>query len=354
MQLFGIDLGKGYTKGYDGKMLKTLPSVIGHPEKIKYQDSLKQAPSPTAGIHINTPAGEFYVGDLALNQSSLSWTMMDRSDVADQMKLVLTLAVLSEFKASGPVKIVTGVPVDWFGQKDQVIDLLRGEHTYTRDGKHYTVDIQEVIVVTEPHGTIYSKVMDQTGQITNMALAGKRIGVIDVGMYTTDFLVLEKLGYLEPASGSLQSGMSQVYEIVGRRIQHDFGLDLEPHQIDRHIRSGKIDASGQEYSLVEIVEPALQGLSRKITARATQLPSSLWKDNGAALIAIYLSGGGAHHIGAYLSRTYPHAEILAGSATANVRGFYNGAVYKWGAGAKKTKAKSTRAKSLNGAMANGG
>ena len=355
MQLFGIDLGKGYTKGYDGKMLKTLPSVVGHPEKIKYQDSLKQAPSPTAGIHITTSVGEFYVGDLALTQSSLNWTMMDRSDIADPMKLVLTLAVLSEFKASGPVRIVTGVPVNWFGQKDEVVDLLKGEHTYSRDGHTRTVDIEDVIVVTEPHGSAYSKTMDQTGQVINLPLAGGRFGVIDIGMYTVDYLVLDRLGYLEPASGSLQSGMAHVYEMVARRIQHDFGVqDLEPHQVDKYIRSGKIAVSGTEYDLAGIVEPALQGLARKISARAVQFPSPLWKDQGSSLLAIFISGGGAHHVGSYLTRSYPHADILGGGATANVRGFYNAACYKWLPKQPKTKSKATRAKSLNGAMANGG
>ena len=351
MNLYGIDLGKGYTKCYDGKMLKTLPSVIGHPERIKYQDSLQQAPSPTAGIHISTAAGEFYVGDLALNQSSLSWTMMDRSDIADRMKLVLTLAILSEFKASGPTRIVTGVPVNWFGQKDEVIALLKGDHTYSRDGKTRQVTIEEVVVVTEPHGAAYSKTIDGEGTLINRPLAGGRFGIIDIGMYTTDFLVLEKLGYLEPASGSLQVGMSQVYEIVARQIQNDFGIqDLEPHQVDKYIRSGKITVSGVEHSLAGIVEPALQALSRKILARAIALPSPLWKNGGGELLTILIAGGGAHHLGPYLTRPYPHADILAGAATANVRGFYNAACYKW------LPKKSTRAKtkSMNGAMANGG
>jgi hypothetical protein len=357
MKLIGLDLGKGYTKIFDGTMLKTLPSVIGHPERIKYQDGLGQAPSPAAGIHLKTAGGEFYVGDLALTQSSLSWTMMDRIDVANQMKLVLTLAALSEIngRSGVPIKLVTGVPVNWFGQKQDLIDLLSGDHAYSRDGKTRQVTIEEVVVVTEPHGAAYSKTIDGEGNLINRPLAGGRFGIIDIGMYTTDFLVLEKLGYLEPASGSLQVGMSQVYEIVARQIQTDFGIqDLEPHQVDKYIRSGKITVSGVEHSLADVVEPALQALARKIMARAIALPSPLWKNGGGELLTIFIAGGGAHHLGPYLTRPYPHADILAGAATANVRGFYNAACYKWLP--KQQPKKSTRAKtkSMNGAMANGG
>ena len=355
MKLYGLDLGKGYTKIYDGKVFKTIPSVIGHPEYIRYTDALGGAPSPIAGgIHLKTAVGEYYVGDLALNQSSLSWTLMDRNSVADEMKLVLALAALSEVKASGPIKLVTGVPVTWFGDKDSVLKLLQGKHVFARAGARgeTTVDIQEVAVVTEPHGTVFSKIIGQDGRVASPALAGGKIGVIDVGMYTTDFLALDKLGYLEPASGSLQTGMGHVYEMVARAIQNQFGLqDLEPHHVDRLIRSGQVVVSGQEHSLAEIVEPALQGLARKIIARATSLPS-LWKDGGANLPAIFISGGGAHHLGPYLARAYPHADILAGAVTANVRGFYNAACYKWlpkPKPAPKKKTRSRKATATNGA-----
>lgn len=53
-------------------------------------------------------------------------------------------------------------------------------------------------------------------------------------------------------------------------------------------------------------------------------------------------------MGSYLTGVYEHAEVLAGAATSNVRGFYNAACYKWRRPAEATEPEVKAGQPLNG------
>ena len=57
-------------------------------------------------------------------------------------------------------------------------------------------------------------------------LAQGRVGVIDVGTYTTDYVLVDRLRYVEHGSGTISGAMSRAYQLIGRSLLDTFGLEL--------------------------------------------------------------------------------------------------------------------------------
>ena len=84
----GMDIGYGYSKAVCGEVRAVFPSVIGKAEGVRYETELHRQ---LAGGHVSegqgmiliAEEGDRFVGELALLQSSVQWTLLDRSRVKD-------------------------------------------------------------------------------------------------------------------------------------------------------------------------------------------------------------------------------------------------------------------------------
>lgn len=59
-------------------------------------------------------------------------------------------------------------------------------------------------------------------------LVGGRVGVLDVGMYTTDLILVDSLEYIEAGSGPLEVGVSTVLEMLRKLLLDDYRVSYEP------------------------------------------------------------------------------------------------------------------------------
>jgi plasmid segregation protein ParM len=208
-----------------------------------------------------------------------------------------------------------------------VLEQLAGRHVVRRvNGRQivqrFTVD--EVLVVPQPFGSLFDAILGPEGQIVDRDLAQGRVGVIDVGTYTTDYVLVDRLRYVERGSGTIASAMSRAYQLIGRSLLDTFGLDLRLHQVDRAVRDGHVTVFGEERSIDWLVDPVLDALSQEVLAQA----GTLWGD-GRDLKAILVTGGGAMALGEHIRRRYAHARVLPDAALANVNGFFKYGLRKW-------------------------
>ncbi len=321
--IIGLDIGYGYTKAVGDGALVTFPSVVGQAEKIRYESDLA-ARNGRRDIHLVTGEGERFVGALALLQSRVKWTPRER-DRATSTLATLAQAAFSELGASGEVRLVTGLPVEWYSDRDKLAGQLRGRHAIRRvDGECATVEVVDVLVVPQPFGSFFALILDERGAIANEELARGRVGVLDIGVYTTDFILADCLRYVEPASGSLTTAMARVYELVGRAIQDTHGLRLDLHQVDQALRAGSVSVYGAPQDISGLVAPHLDAVANEILSKA----GTLWGD-ARDLAAVLVTGGGALALGERVARRYPHALVVPDANTANVRGFHRYGRRKW-------------------------
>ena len=84
------------------------------------------------------------------------------------------------------VKVVTGLPVDYYRDAEALAFHLRGQHAICADGRNLVVDVEAVRVQPQPFGGLLSVLLDERGKLMADVshLAQGRVGVLDVGMYT--------------------------------------------------------------------------------------------------------------------------------------------------------------------------
>jgi hypothetical protein len=412
--IVGIDIGYGYTKAVGPDRQVVFPSVVGKAERVRYESDVGRRPDGTE-IALVTEEGDHFVGDLALLQSRVQWTLLDRSRVEDPSARLLFLAALTEVAGDAPpladrgrwvhrqsapprapsewrdggedatsspvvctgegptcakapllnppgapsecrdggedatsspvvctgegptvrsrqggglsFHVVTGLPVNWYADREKVVEQLSGRHVVRRVNgrqvvRRFTVD--EVLVVPQPFGSLFDAILGPDGQIVDEDLAQGRLAVIDVGTYTTDYVLVDRLRYVERGSGTLATAMSKAYQLVGRSILDTYGLELRMHQVDRAVREGRVTVFGEERTVDWLAGPVLDALAQEVLAEA----GTLWGD-GRDLKAVLVTGGGAMALGERIRRRYAHARVLPDAALANVNGFFKYGRRKW-------------------------
>jgi plasmid segregation protein ParM len=331
--IVGVDIGYGYTKAMgEGKQV-VFPSVVGKSERIRYEDDIRRAygTEDTPAMAFITEEGDRFVGELALLQSRVQWTLLDRSRVEDPSARLLLLAALSELVGKGlatrEFRVVTGLPVNWYVDRDKIAAQWTGRHVLRRVNGDQTVhrlSIADVLVLPQPFGSLFDLLLSDEGQIADEDLARGRLGVIDIGTFTTDYVLVDALRYIEKGSGTIASAMSQACALVGRSLLDTYHLELRMHDVDRAIRRGHVTIYGEERDIEWLVSPVLDAISAEILAQA----ATLWGD-GRDLDAILVTGGGALVLGERIQHRYRHARTLPDPALANVRGFLKYGCRKW-------------------------
>jgi plasmid segregation protein ParM len=331
--IVGVDIGYGYTKAASGAHQVVFPSVVGKAERVRYESDLARAGENRhdSQIAVITEQGDRFVGELALLQSRVRWTLLDRSRVQDPSARLLFLSALSELVGATSEKaafrVVTGLPTQWYTDREKVVEQLSGKHVLRRVNGRQIVQhfaVEDVLVVPQPFGSLFSTILDPDGKIVDESLARARLGIIDVGTFTTDYVLVDTLRYIEKGSGSIPTAMSRAYQLIGRSILDTFGLDLRMHEVDQVVRRGHVTIFGEERDIEWLANPVLDAVAEEVLARA----GTLWGD-GRDLKAVLVTGGGAMVLGERICHRYPHARVLDDASLANVRGFERYGRRKW-------------------------
>lgn len=317
MKRVGIDVGYGYTKAADGAREVVFPSVIGRAERIRYQSDLRGGAGRSNGLSLGVDGSEYFVGELALQQSRVQFTLLDRSrTTSDQLK-VLFLAGLSELMGRGhEVQVVTGLPVEYYQDRELLAGQLLGRHRISRNGSEQAFSVRAVKVIPQPFGTLFWKILSDDGYIVEEGLARARVGIVDVGVYTTDYVLVDWLTYIEKGSGSIPVAMSTAYGLLAREILDQYGLELSLHNIDTCVRTRSVRVYGARQDIGPLVDSVLEGVAEEIVSKAR----TLWGE-GRDLDAVMVTGGGAEALEPYFHQVYPHARVVPEPTMANVRGY---------------------------------
>lgn len=318
VMILSVDIGYGYTKGVGPNGLHfSFPSVIGTAEDIHFATDLIRG-----GEERPVKYGDwrFFYGEQAVLQSRIQSAIFDRSRVHDHTYKMLFVASLVELSKAIPdaerVRVVTGLPVEFFSDRSDVVELFEGLYRITAD-RVMDFAVESVFVAPQPFGSLFRELLNEQGKIANSRLEKGRIGVIDVGTFTTDFVVSDELRYVQRLSGSARTGWSKVINQVQQALSDVYRLELTPHEVDEAIQAGEVRVRGEPVSIASLVRPAVTDLETAIIARARDL----WGE-GVHLDTILVSGGGGPHLYDAIYDVYPHARVLDSAFWANAEGLY--------------------------------
>jgi hypothetical protein len=324
----GLDIGYGVVKAVlpDGTEI-IFPSVYGLAREIKFRAD--EIATKYTGDQISDDEGDWWVGDLALNQLPSAELLRLRGRTADHehtghaFRLRLAKAALGKALAGQRhgdafhVRIATGLPVDHMWDAASLKQAFIGQHQIRTDSADFVANITDVMVMPQPYGTIYDRMLTPEGGV-NPAYKSGATGIVDIGTYTVDITLDREGVYIDSASGSAESGVYTAQERIATLLERERREKPSLRLIETVLRTGQAPYRGQTINYEMKVEEALEPLRRT----TLNLMNEKWH-NASEIDAIYLSGGGAPLVEDEIRAAYPHAVTVENSQLANARGYLN-------------------------------
>lgn len=316
MVTMGIDLGYDGLKGLcDGKRAH-FPSVVGTPDRASFSLNADQS------IIMRQP-GPAMVGQEVINQSTFHQRREDRDWITSDAWYILFCAGIAKLTdlQSAEVTLVTGLPcLFWERDKSVVQQRLMGDHHIELEGrKPQAIRVREVRVIKQPVGTVLSEALDNDGNIIDNDLQYGDAGVIDIGGGTTNFAAMHALGEIKPLTGGANTGMWHVVRRVREYLSNLCPeLDLRDHAIAQAIIKRQVHYFNEVVPLGDLIDEVAGEMAEQVIGAAL----SRWKDGGASLQQILVTGGGAHILGPYICRHFRHARVVSDPVFANALGYW--------------------------------
>jgi plasmid segregation protein ParM len=311
----GADFGYFKTKIASGTIRTHFASLTGSVQKSRFGLDSDSTIILTQPAHVQ-------VGEGAVEQSRFTTRREDRRWIESDTYHHLFLAALTECTSAtwADIRLVTGLPVAFYDDRDELKTRLLGSHKVQREGRRaQSLNVTACNVIPQPFGSLLNEVLDDNGRIADTDLATGRVGVIDVGSKTTNILSTRNLREINEQSTSVSVGGWDLVRAVRDWLsKHCPDLNLRDHEINEAIIEREATYYGEPVSLHEVVNEELTHLSHEIIGTATQL----W-NGGANLHAILITGGGAMLLSDLIERRFPHARVVSGDPYfANAIGYW--------------------------------
>ena len=212
-QIIGLDIGRGYVKGYTeikGLVKECLfKSIIGEGRNLDFS-------SYESPMMINYNDEEWFIGLLAEKESQTPIRNSKDSKVSNTVE-VLMASALNELAVEDEVKIMLGVPYKSFRKSvlNEVIENYKDKEFKIKDrikGGCKTIKIVDISIFREGDSALYWKIRKNS---TN----DKPIGLVSVGFRTTELSYFEKgLKFSDKKSDTLEFGNRSVMSNVKDKL----------------------------------------------------------------------------------------------------------------------------------------
>jgi plasmid segregation protein ParM len=307
IEVWGYDDGYGEGKGFNGKQQVYYPSnVTTYKEKHDTVLSSKEK-DPLSHIVVEYDNKKFLVGQGAVDQDMQTTWIGGNNKHKHPMFPALAKAGLAMLAEDHDVvkvdPIVLGLPVEHSENESRISDLqkiFKKKHVIKltlADGSDFekTVDIKEVLVVSQPFGTFCDLILSDDGEISNPELATKFVSVVDIGAGTVNFLTLNDLDPITDLTKHNNNGMYSAYVEIGRRIEETFGKKYPQGVLPKLIKQGYISGGTN-------IQPIVDEVFELHAGELISEWETLFRNSIPYLDAVIFTGGGTVVLKEYLER----------------------------------------------------
>lgn len=308
----GIDVGYGYTKivceSTEGIKRMVWPSVVGNYEGRTVD---VEGMRSSASDYVEVENQKFLIGTAALKHSSRIFTAREKNWIGSlAYRALMKKAIQHANTSSINITIASGLPVSYYKtDRESLTNLIR------EVAKEEAITVT-VKVIPQPLGSFFDLLLDETGGVQDEELIRARVGILDIGFYTSDLITVDSLELVEKQIASFENGVAGILEAIARDIERAHDLRPDLHKTEEAIRRGSIRVYGVDHDISQIARQRLTELANEIEARA----KTVWK-TAADLDQVVLTGGGATLMKNYLD-LYKHSIVLQDAQFANATGYY--------------------------------
>lgn len=293
-QIIGLDIGRGYVKGYslynDKEYSCLFKSVYGDGRNISLEDYKKNP------IYIELDGNEYFVGDLSEKESMKCIRNAGDSKVSPVVRILIS-AALSEIAVSDSVSLILGVPYKIF-KKSTLKEVEKEYRDSTIVVKNKinnsvkTIKIENVNIFREADSALIYAMGNRINE-------NNPVGMVNIGFRTTELSYFDKgFKFNDKLSTTIESGNQNALKIVQKRLV-DIGITKSLPEID----------TADDY-------PELKELAYKLTSDDTnEIIEETWNNLGE--MEIFVSGGTALNL--KLNTKY---KVVDDSQMATAKGLY--------------------------------
>lgn len=195
----------------------------------------------------------------------------------------------------GSALVVVGLPADTFGVhkerlKQIVAELFPGT---------------EPMAMQQPAGAMWSHLLEATGAPrAGFSLASQKWGVVEVGHFTSDFLLMNEGRFIQSANGSCEGVSRAVDYVVGRLAERD--IVASPEIVMEAMKHNFLTLRGERVDISEAVAEACSLLAQQVIDKAR---SSYGQDVDFMQGVVVAGGGASLVIDRLQSAGWSHATI---------------------------------------------
>lgn len=244
---------------------------------------------------------DWFVGETARHQGRAATAsgLNDRWLETEEFAALVQLAkrIVESHGVKGPQFWVVGLPV--------------GAYVPYRDalGKLMTSILGEgvrVLVVQQPDAAYFAHIYDREGRLRKGVDPTRQSwAVIDVGYFTSDFVLYENGRYIEQCSGRYD-GARIVVESVMRSLEAR-GIKRQMIDVERALPSRKVRHMGVEIDVSEEIDAAFTQLFSNIFDQASRLLG----DRVELLSGVLVAGGSATALAGRLASVWTHTVVVS-------------------------------------------
>jgi plasmid segregation protein ParM len=328
----GIDVGFGNVKGMSDLCKIDFISQIGEFSPVKFSSGMEGSADPTLNMAIEYNGKRWFVGPSAARQTVPNNTIEHTRTVTEEGQILLLAALGILAQNETQTNLVVGLPVKQYSDlKDRYIVQATGTHVFsyltmigdTKSKKVITV--RNLKVLPQPFGTVFDIILDENGKVKDPKAAVSKIGVVDIGYNTLDLLRADSLQYINKRSTSFSDyGMFSAYRELSALIQQEYHIEIPPEKLEPIVQRGVITIAGRTQPIGDLKIKAFSAVANTIVSRI----QSYWPDSWE-LDRIIVTGGGATHLGSFITPLFAQSQVADDPLYSNVNGYYKCARFTW-------------------------
>lgn len=327
--LYGLDLGNGTMNCISSEIdtPQTFSSMFGRiddPSQIQLSSNNR-----LDNITMRLNEMDIAVGSMALkNCRIVTHDTTEDKYLSDATRILSDVAFsLCSTRALVTGGVVIGLPIHKMSIAKQVGELYKNRTFGGKLGffgayedKIKRVNVDKVAIVTQPHGTLFSIILDDKGAIQDTQKASKGIAIYDIGFKTNDGIVFKSLETLGRLTIMSKNGMHVAFEAIKNRVSQRFnGLEVKLYEVPSLIASRAV----RGVNIGDIIDEAFYELALNIIGEVRAKWEDAWE-----IEEIVFTGGGAELLKPYLMQAFQ--DSLFCGMTTNVEGNLKYAYRLWG------------------------
>lgn len=311
----GIDIGYGDVKIVSDDLLAVTEKgcFVSFPTVIAPARAETFSVTEEENVFVEVGENKYCVGEDARESANVLNTKYE-TWFKDDLYLAFYKKALS-YVTPGTIDVVTGLPVSDFDKwNNELKKRLTGE--FKVNGKTY--EVVNLRIMPQPFGSFSNYIFDSSGNLMNETAMKETVGIIDIGTRTTDFILVDSGKWKkEGASGTINTGVSNLLDKVSKQVSEIYKVDLTMLKVRDAIRSREIKVYGKPKDISTIIDQEVHHLAKFIEYTA----KTFW-GSGAHIDTVLLVGGGAEIFRKYMENLFPHLTVPKEISFSNAKGFW--------------------------------